>query len=325
MIEVFYNKKRKGLVMILKEWLMIWLNQYAKHSIKLKTYIIYDNLIRLHINPVLGEYHLQNLKLDILQNFISEKLEKGNLITNGKLSSNTILMIVTILKQALKQAVHNEIISKEYASKMKLPQHQEKGIMIFNSEECHLLERYCLCAGKKNYIGIIICLYTGIRIGELLALKWEDIDFEKSILTINRTCFYANRRIVVDLPKTKSSLRKIPLSSNLIYWLKKIQNHSLSPYIISTNHQTMVNLRSYQRTYQLILERLNIKYKNFHCLRHTFATRALEEGMDVKALSEILGHKNAAITLNRYAHSLYEHKKMMMDKIGEKLMIFNEY
>ena len=122
----------------------------------------------------------------------------------------------------------------------------------------------------------------------------------------------------MDTPKTETSRRYIPLSKPLLAILKDLKKESKGNYVVSDKGDP-VFVRSYQRTFELLLKRLNIPHKGFHALRHTFATRALECGMDVKTLSEILGHKNATITLNRYAHSLWEHKAEMMNKLGKLL------
>lgn len=129
-----------------------------------------------------------------------------------------------------------------------------------------------------------------------------------------------NKNIMVtDTPKTKTSNRVIPLPDKLINLLTLYKKTSISKYIIHTYKNEMVEIRSYQRTFEVILRKCKIKHYNFHCLRHTFATRALELGMDIKTLSEILGHTNVAITLNRYAHSLLEYKKQEMNKIAQIL------
>ena len=125
--------------------------------------------------------------------------------------------------------------------------------------------------------------------------------------------------ILTNEPKTKSSNRILPLSKNLLEMLENKKQASNSDYIISTRDGKQVSPRSYQRTFERVLKRLNIAYKNFHSLRHTFATRALELGLDVKTVSELLGHKNPVITLNRYAHSLLSYKFQMINKLTKSM------
>ena len=163
--------------MLLKDWLSIWLNKYTKHTVKLRTYDRYNYIIEKHINPKLGDYELGDLNAVILQDFVLEKLENGNQNTGGKLSNNSVIGIVNVLKSAMSLAKSLEIIEKDYTSKIKLPQATEKPVTAYEKQEQSKLEEYCLRSGKPNHIGIVICLYTGIRLGELLALTWEDVDF----------------------------------------------------------------------------------------------------------------------------------------------------
>ncbi len=308
--------------MKLNEWLDIWLNKYQRTTIKLRTYLKYMDIIEKHVNPILGEYELDDLSGNVLQEFVLYKLNNGNLVTKGKLSDNSVIAIVSLLKQTLKQAVFLGVASIEYTSHIKSPSIKEKEVAAFNRTEQQKLESYCLNS-KPNYIGIIICLYTGIRLGELLALTWDDIDFDKRLLKVNKTVYTITKNgkneAYVDKPKTKQSNRIIPLPKQVINVLKKNKKESKSNYIIATKFGDIVQNRSYQKSFKSILRKCNIAYKNFHSLRHTFATRALELGMDVKALSEILGHKNSMITLNRYSHSLLEHKFEYMNKVGKLL------
>lgn len=309
--------------MTLKELFNIWLNKYVKHTIKLRTFITYQNIIDKHIIPLLGDYKLDEISSSIIQDFILLKIEKGNLINGNELAYNTVNSIVSVLKQALKCAYNLELISKDITSKITLPQPKEKKIEVFDVKEQQLLESFCL-SRKANYLGIVLCLYTGLRIGELLALTWNDIDFDKKLLSVNKNVctikIDGKSTMYVDEPKTKSSIRVIPIPKQLIPYLRKIKRSSSSMYVITTKSNGMVGTRSYQKTYTRILNKLNLKYRNFHSLRHTFATRALELGMDVKSLSEILGHKNAMITLNRYSHSLLNYKIEMMNKLGKNMI-----
>lgn len=283
---------------------------------KTSYFIIYQKIIENHFIPILGEYELDEIKYETLQNFIIEKIEYGNLKTNGKLSSNTIFLISSILKQSFKQALLLKLITDNPTLYLKYPSLTEKEVNALSRKEQQIIENYCLNSTKNNYLGIIICLYTGIRIGELLALTWDDIDFSNQFMRINKTTYFMNGKTYVDSPKTKSSNRVIPLSKRMIAILKQMKKTCHSKYLIATKTDAMVSIRSYQRTFESILNKCNIKKYNFHTLRHTFATRAIELGMDVKTLSEILGHKNPTITLNRYSHSLIEYKIEMVNKMS---------
>ena len=309
--------------MKLEDLLNLWLEKYAKLSIKPRSYNKYEAFITLHINPILGNIPINEITSNMLQDFILQKLENGNLKTNKPLSVNTVFGIVSVLKQAFKLALTLDLIRKDPTVAIKLPQQQEKEIQALTRDEQKRIEEYCLKQTKNNYIGIIICLYTGIRLGELLALTWDDIDFEKKFLYIKKTAYKikinGKNQMVIDKPKTKKSNRIIPLPDKLLNLLQLSKNKSNSYYILSTKTNNMVDIRSYQRTFESILNKCGIKHYNFHCLRHTFATRALELGMDIKTLSEILGHTNVAITLNRYAHSLLEYKILEMNKISSLL------
>ena len=302
--------------MKLKELLELWLERYMKHTIKIRTYNRYKSICELHLIKDLGEYELDELKPNVLQDFLLKKID-------DHYSTNTIKGIVSVLKQALRLAITLEFVDKEYCSNLKMPSSEEKEISVFTKKEQQVIESFCLNHKKRNYIGIVICLYTGIRLGELLALTWDDIDFNSNLLTINKTSYSAKvdgkTQIIVDKPKTKKSNRVIPLPSQLVKLLKIIKKESNSKYVITTRNSGIVGNRSYQRTFKFILKKVNVPYRNFHSLRHTFATNAIELGMDVKTLAEILGHTNAMITLNRYSHSLLNYKIEMMNKLGKNL------
>lgn len=306
-----------------KNWLDIWLNKYVKHTVKLRTFARYRYNIEKHINPILGELELCELSASVLQDFILHKLEKGNLKTGAPLANNSIIGIANIIKSALSMAVSLEVIDKEYANKIKLPTPTEKPVNAFTKREQQKVELFCLNSKKSNHFGIVLSLYTGLRIGELLALTWDDIDFVNGLMKVDKEAYRYKQngewQTIIDKPKTKSSIRIIPLPKILLSKLKEIKKKSKYEHIISTNKNTIVDTRSYQKTYERILRKLNIPYKNFHSLRHTFATRAVELGIDVKSLSEIMGHKNPSVTLQRYTHSFLSYKAEMMNKLGKFL------
>lgn len=303
--------------MLYKEWLETWLENYVKPSNKGRTYTRYTELVRQHLGGV-GGYELTDLTPLILQQFVMTLLQSGNLKTRQGLSANSVNTIISVVQSSLKTAYNLGLIHENVGSKIQRPKITEKQVECFTVAEQKQIEQFVLISKKKKLYGIVVCLYTGLRIGELLALKWCDIEFSKGLLHVNRTCYDTRHGRVDDTPKTKTSVRMIPIPKQIMPLLKELKKSSHADYVL-TEHDQIIAVRSYQRSFELLLKRLHIAHKGFHALRHTFATRALECGMDVKTLSEILGHKNSQITLNRYAHSLMDHKIDVMNKLGKLL------
>ncbi len=307
-----------------KEWLKEWLDCYVKPSSKQKTYIRYSEIVSGHIVKTLGDYEMGNLTPLILQRYVTELLRSGNIKTGKGLSANSVNGIITVIQNSLKEAFAIGQISEYTADKIKRPKAREKQVTCFTPVEQKQMEQVILSGKKPKMFGIILCLYTGLRIGELLALEWTDMDFQKGTLTVSKTCHDGKDKNgvfarITDTPKTETSQRVIPFPKQLIPYLQKLKKNSGSNYVISSDTDKSISVRAYQHSFELFLKKLGIPHKGFHALRHTFATRALECGMDVKTLSEILGHKNANITLNRYVHSLMDHKRDMMNRLGKLL------
>ena len=308
--------------MIYKNWLNLWLENYIKPSAKVRTYERYSQIVRTHIDGKIGAKDISELTPIVLQTFISDLLTAGNTKTGKGLSANFVNTVISVIQNSLKTAYMVGIATEYTANKIKRPQTKEKQVDCFSVQEQKKIEAYVLNCKKDKLFGVVLCLYTGLRIGELLALRWSDIDFGKGLLFVSKTCHDGNdgqnHIRIIDSPKTVHSRRVIPLPKQILPHLKGLKKRSYSEYVIADGDKP-VYVRSYQRTFELLLKKLDISHKGFHSLRHTFATRALECGMDVKTLSEILGHKNATITLNRYAHSMLEHKQDMMNRLGKLL------
>lgn len=305
------------------QWFDIWLENYVKPTTKIKTYTIYKQIVEKRLKPRLGEYELNEISPVILQSYVTELLRQGNAITGTGLSANTVNGIITVIQNSLKLACTIGESEKYIADKIKRPKTSEKEVSCFTAAEQKKIERAVLAGKRQKMFGIVLCLYTGLRIGELLALTWKDIDFIKGVLSVNKTIHDGkdeNGRIcsIIGVPKTQSSVRSIPLPKQLIPVLKKIKKETESEYVVSDKRRG-VSVRVYQRNFSVLLKRIGVPHKGFHALRHTFATRTLECGMDVKTLSEILGHKSATTTLNRYVHSMADYKKEMMNKLGKLL------
>lgn len=305
------------------QWLNEWLDGYVKPSAKPKTYNRYSEIIDGHIKDRLGEFELSELTPIVLQRFASELSARGNLVTGAGLSANSVNGIISVVKNSLK-AAHSLSLTETFAAgKIKRPRSDASRVTCFTVGEQRKIERAAVAHCKPKMFGIVLCLYTGLRIGELLALEWSDVDFNDCTISVSKTRFDGKGdggtfvRLSYD-PKTAASARVIPLPKQLLPYLRDIKRKSRSEHIISSDGGAL-SVRSYQRSFSLFLDRLGVARKGFHALRHTFATRALECGMDVKTLSEVLGHKNAAVTLDRYVHSLAEHKKNMMNMVGKAI------
>lgn len=299
-----------------KDWLTEWLTYHVKPVTKKRTYEKYCMTARKHISPKLGEYDMLELSARVLQRFTVELSESG-------LSSNTVNGIVSILKLSLKRAVAFGAASAQYSDAVSRPKAREKRVECFGKDEQRKLERYIIESKREKLLGIVLCLYTGLRIGELLALTWDDIDLTGGIMRISHSCHdeWASGHYVkvIDTPKTANAYRSVPIPAPLLPRLKEHRRRAVGLFVIQGDAEYGAQVRSYQRTFELVLKRIGLPHKGFHALRHTFATRALEVGMDVKTLSEILGHGDPAVTLKRYVHSMLEHKKEMMNKVGKLL------
>ena len=301
-------------------WLDEWFCNYIRPSSKRKTCERYSEIIEKRLKVKLGEYELDELTPLVLQRYITELIESGNMKTGKGLAANSVNGIITVIQNSLKLAYALGTIKEYAADKIRRPKTKEKEVTCFTLWEQKKIERAALSGKKTKWLGIVVCLYTGLRIGELLALEWKDVDFQKGVLTVSKSRHEGkdeNGRYaqIVESPKTVSSRRCIPLPKQILCELRMLKRKSRSMYVIS-NGESSIPVRSYQRSFERLLKKLDIPHKGFHALRHTFATRALECGMDVKMLSELLGHKDPAGTLRRYVHSLMEQKKEMMNKVG---------
>ena len=313
----YYPKKRKGEIMMLfKTWLKEWLELYVKPLTKERTYSKYLRQTEMYLLPALGEYDIDELSALRLQKFATSLSDRG-------LAASTVNGVMFVMRSSLKKAVALGIAHSQYTDAIISPKARVKQVVCFNKAEQKKIESYVLTHKTPYLFGILLSMYTGLRIGELLALTWEDIDLKNGVARVSKSCYDSweggHYLKVMDTTKTQCSERVIPLPKQIVVQLKQLKKQTHSRYVVAAKSEYGAQIRVYQRTFERILKKLNIARKGFHALRHTFATRALEVGMDVKTLSEIMGHRDPTITLKRYAHSFMEHKAQMMNKLGRFL------
>lgn len=323
-----------------ENWLNIWFNDYAINSIKQSTRVSYETYINKHIAPFIGKIKLQDLRANTLQGFYNDKLKGGRLDGTGGLSPKTIKNIHNMIHKALDQAYKNGLTSQNIANAVTLPKVTKKEMRVLTlDEQTQLLK---LCNNNNNGIFIVLALATGMRLGEVLGLKWEDIDYINKLLTVKRTVnrlknYDANistkTAIVINTPKTETSARVIPLNDITIKYLKSFEVYQKEKFLKLGLHLSKDNFvftnslgnagepKTYQETFNKLIKQANIDGVHFHCLRHTFATRALENGIQAKTVSEILGHANISTTLDLYSHILIETKRTAMEQMSKLLEI----
>lgn len=297
-----------------------WLDM-KKLVVKRSTYAKYESIVKNHILPELGCVELAEVDSGLINAFTTRKLYGTEKSAVG-LAPKTVRDIDTILKSILKYG-ENEYHIGPLADNTVLPKNKKETAEILTTEEAALMEEYLrLHLTEARYVGLLLGMYTGLRLGELCALRWCDIDFQGQTICVNHTMQriaepdrqrQSRTQIILDEPKTASSLRVIPIPKKILSPLRKLRRGAPSDAFFLTNSHKYIEPRNYQYFFKRILRRAHIRDVNFHVLRHTFATRCVEVGMDVKTLSEILGHSNVNITLTYYVHSSLESKRRQIN------------
>lgn len=300
-----------------------WLKS-IKSTIKQSTYANYDNIVEKHITPYFESLKTTDIDNNVLQDFITQKYQNGRLNKTGGLSSKTVHDIYSVLLQILKFAEKNKYIS-HFDYEIDLPKSEEKFYDILSETDKIKLENYMRLNTDFKKVGILLVMYTGIRIGELCALKWSDIDLENGFISITKTLqrikntdekSKTKTKIIIDKPKSQKSIRKIPLQSFLIEILSGLKNSvSQNSFLLTGSETKFTEPRAYEKTYKKYLKECHIPNIKFHALRHTFATNAVEKNFDTKSLSEILGHSTVRFTLDRYVHPSDKIKRENMERL----------
>lgn len=296
--------------MIYSKWLINWLDK-KKERVKIKTYFIYKDIINNYVIPTLGKYKVGKINSNIINCSLSQ------IQISKKISPTYLNTIRTIIKGSLNDYYIGKYKPNFNIQTAKIDKNK-KGA--FDVESQKRLIEYIQSSKKLNFYGIIICLLTGIRLGELLALEWDDVNLSNKVIHINKNLYYGKDydnkyKEIIYKPKTISSIRSVPLTSSLVTLLKEMKKESKTKYVIESKGKRQ-NLRSYQKKFKLILSKLNIKNMSFHSLRHTFATNSIEANVEIKTLSEILGHSSIKTTLDIYVTISNDFKVKEINKLN---------
>ena len=311
------GKRYQGLF---REYALDWLRQ-ARQRIKPSTYSSYHIIAYSHILPTLGAKPLKRLSTDDINGLIDLLKAKG-------LSAGTIRNIYRVLSAILSKAVETGALEKDICQQVTLPTATlTSKVPVLSFREQYALEK--AARSDENGIPVVLALYTGMRLGEICALCWEDIDLERNIIWVSHTAqrislFDGEQKTAVHVgtPKSRASQRGIPLPLSLAKTLRSLKPQEASGFVI-TNGGKMVEPRVLQYRFRNMLKKAELRLVNFHALRHTFATRCIERNMDVTTLSQILGHASVKLTLDTYTDSIWEHKAAAIRLLDNMTPVFD--
>ncbi len=288
------------------DWIDFWYQNFCKLTVKPKTQACYENRIYTHIIPGIGKITLNKLTQNDLQQFYAKLKKSGRKRLTEKygegLSDRMVRSCHTTCRAALEKAVAEGLITVNPANGCKLPPKKSKGMQVLTQAE---IMRFLIQANAEGYYELFLLeLTTGMRRGEILGLKWSDLNMQTGDLHISRQVVKVKGKTTVSTLKTKSSIRTIRLAKEMVELLAKMKEATQSEWMFPSpvKEDAPRDPSAVYRRFQLILERANCKKVRFHDLRHTFATMAIENGMDVKTLSAMIGHVSAETTLDIYSH-----------------------
>ena len=327
------NNLQKGIItnpteMTLAEWLDFYMLEYKKQYVKPTTYNNYTVKVKNHIKPAIGHYKLKALRQDIIQKFVNSLSGKG-------LAPSTVIDIFKVLSNALETAVDDGLIVRNVANRVKLPKTTKPQITVLTQEQQNAFVEQA----KVTYMGVVYIfdLCTGMRLGELLGLKWQDIDFEQNQLHIKRIIRKVKDpdnpeehwHLEFGTPKTPTSERIIPLNETAIkvladVWEQQEKNkekantaYEDNDLVFCTQLGRPLDPNNIRRTCYSICAKIGVSNIHPHCLRHTFVTRGAENNVDVRVMQKFLGHATIKETADTYTHVLNDLKQSEILKLDK--------
>lgn len=298
------------------EWMSRWMEDEVLGSVKPSSYQTYDHLLKKHLLPTLGSLKLSAVTPAIVQAFVFE-------LENSKLAGSTIKGAYRLLCAAMKSAMEEGLILKNPCRKIKVQRSEQIEQRVLTQPEQSAIRK--AISGHQD-MPALLSLYTGMRLGEICALKWNDIDWKDQTITIRRTAQRiaqgpsgrtgAKTKLMIGTPKSLRSARTIPVPAFVLAQLWELaQGKTGEQYVFGTSVKA-AEPRTIQRRFASLMKKLGIKGAHFHTLRHSFATRLLEMGVDIKTISTLLGHGSAQTTLDHYAHSLPQLQRAAVDLLA---------
>lgn len=303
------------------DYLITWFDMHKK-TIKDSTAANYSLILYDYIIPQLGNMEMNKITHNNIQEYLYELSTNGRIKGEGGLSKSTLKKVVIIIKLSLSQAIREGIIDEINLKFTYPPDNSINKVEVFTKKEQNVLVAYITKNITNKNIGILIALLTGIRIGELCALQWKDIDLKNNLISITKTLqriYQKNQnekfsKILIATPKTKKSVREIPISTELSRILKSIKKEENNYILSGTNNP--FEPRTIRQYYSRMLEKISLRKLKFHCLRHTFATNCIELNVDYKTVSELLGHSSVSTTLDLYVHTKLSQKQRCINLLS---------
>ena len=304
----------------------MWLSS-VRLRVKKSTYARYRFLVEKYALRYLGGYTLSDITYPIVENTVCVLLESGRLDGRGGLSPKTAGDIFSVLRCILRYA-RMRFGAPDFPLDGITIRREHRELPVLDRQEQYLMTKRLLGSESLSDAGVLLSLYTGIRLGEVCALRWGEIDLTSAELRVVATMQRIpmppgntpRTRVVLTEPKSAASIRRIPMPEPICRKLFSLRAPE-DAFFLTGRADCFIEPRTMQNHFRRCTDACGIRAVNYHALRHTFATRCIESGFDIKCLSEILGHTNVSITLNRYVHASFDLKRQSMSRLAENFLM----